>query len=358
MAASRSRPLARAFGGDGRVAAHDQPLAGKLGRADLSQRVLVKQAQREVGAGPQLGDLGRAQRADEPDLALLEVADLRVGEHAAIAHDHGARDPEALRDGGRGGRHGRRVAAVAGVQLDRDRPSVRGADQPVVDLQAAAPAIARVADLRQRAAAPLHIRRGQVVEHVPVGGQVPARERALDPALALQQPVHRSQELALGHRPQVELVGQRGLAEAARCRQLRTRGQQPLADQRHAQIALTAALAREQPLEIKRAQHAQHGGHVPVPQRALDPQSLAGRDQRLAAQHTPDRVDRLRRQMRQVRQRLLAHPRPLAVAAPDQHRLVLAIPMPPLARDHMHRAGLERHCRIIAQQPDGSERYS
>src|SRR5512144_826362 len=35
--------FARAFGGDGRVAAHDQALPGELGRADLGQRVLVKQ---------------------------------------------------------------------------------------------------------------------------------------------------------------------------------------------------------------------------------------------------------------------------------------------------------------------------
>src|SRR3954451_16501971 len=93
---------------------------------------------------------------------------------------------------------------------------------------------------------------------------------------------------------------------------------------------------------------------MPVRKRALDRQRLAGPDQRLPAQHAPDRVDRLRRQMRQVGQRLLAHAVAVAVAAPDQRGLVLAALVTPPARDHMDHRRLPRHHESIAGTADGN----
>ena len=61
--------------------------------------------------------------------------DLGVGQHAAITDDHGVLDPEAL--GPRGAAAGTVAGSpvLPGCTLDRDRPPVGRADQPVVDLQ-------------------------------------------------------------------------------------------------------------------------------------------------------------------------------------------------------------------------------
>ena len=71
---------------------------------------------------------------------------------------------------------------------------------------------------------------------------MPAREGALDPVLAIEQPVHRAQQLRLCHLAQPELALQRGLREPAGHRQLRARADHQLADHRHTQIPLAAAL--------------------------------------------------------------------------------------------------------------------
>ena len=125
------------------------------------------------------------------------MLDLGVGEHAAITDDDRPVDREPVRHCGRAGRHGGRVAGVARVHLDRDRPPVRGADQPVVDLPASALAVPRVPQRGQWTAAALDVAGGQVIQHIPVGGQVALGQRALDPVLALEQPVHRSKQLSL-----------------------------------------------------------------------------------------------------------------------------------------------------------------
>ena len=57
------------------------------------------------------------------------------------------------------------VVQLAREHLDRDRAAPAVAEQPVDDLQRAALAVTRVAELRQRAAAALKIRGRDVVEH-------------------------------------------------------------------------------------------------------------------------------------------------------------------------------------------------
>ena len=76
-----------------------------------------------------------------------------------------------------------RVGGVAGEHPDRDRAARRVGEQPVLDLQRALAAVAGVAARRQRAAAALHPRRGQI-EHrhrpalvVRAGAGGPARPR-------------------------------------------------------------------------------------------------------------------------------------------------------------------------------------
>src|SRR5262249_56113747 len=114
---------AGAVGGQGGVAAGDQPLAGELRAGDLGQVLLIEQGhvQRAV-LGHQLADGGGAQRGDPPVgvLALqlaavfggVEGLDPGAGNHPPVAHhDHlGQAElvPDDLDDLGEGGR-------VAGV---------------------------------------------------------------------------------------------------------------------------------------------------------------------------------------------------------------------------------------------------
>jgi hypothetical protein len=63
----------------------------------------------------------------------------------------------------------------------------------------------------QLTAAPLHVARGQVVQHEPAVFQVPASECLLDPLLAVGEPVHRLKQLGLGDLAQRQLVSKRGL---------------------------------------------------------------------------------------------------------------------------------------------------
>jgi hypothetical protein len=159
---------------------------------------------------------------------------------------------------------------------------------------------------------------------------VAARERALDPLLALQQPVHRLKQLGLLDVAQVELLGQRRLPEAARGRQLGARADQPLHDHRDDQVALATALARDQPLEIERAQHAQHRRHVTVPQRPADLKARVQVDQPPAGELRADALDDLDRQVREVAQVLVPDlALRVAIGAPQQMRRVLLTALAP-----------------------------
>jgi hypothetical protein len=54
---------------------------------------------------------------------LLQVVDLRSRQHAAVADQHHALQREALPQLGDLVRHGRRIAGVARVDLQADRPA-------------------------------------------------------------------------------------------------------------------------------------------------------------------------------------------------------------------------------------------
>src|SRR5215203_4501472 len=76
---------------------------------------------------------------------------------------------------------------------------------------------------------------------------------------------------------------------------------------------------------------------MPGRQRPLDLEGVLGVYERLAGQHPADRVDRLRREVREVRERFLFDLAVLAVRAPQQCRGVLVLPRPSRSRAHMHR---------------------
>ena len=102
------------------------------------------------------------------------------------------------------------------------------------------------------------------------------------------------------------------------------------------------------------AGHRVDGGDVAVRQRPGDRDpGVPGRGEGLALQRGLDRVDHVAGQPRQVRERLVPHPRAVAVGAAQQPRLVLA-PLPLLIGmrtpdpGHVHRSPrLLQHDRIV-----------
>ncbi len=178
---------------------------------DLGQVALVEERGLQRSAGGQLPDRRRPQRADPLQPGRLHfLADARLGEHAAIAHQHHPREAEAPAQLVDLGAQGGGIGGVALEHLHRHRAALRVAQQPEHDLQLAALAVAGVAVMRQRAAAPLQPCRGDVVEYQSAVLEVTLGQTPFDPALALKQPVHRLVEFVFVDLAQVE-----GLAEAA-----------------------------------------------------------------------------------------------------------------------------------------------
>ena len=185
-------PLAGAVGGQHRVAAGDQPLAGVVTGGDLGQVLLIEEAELERPVlGHQLLDRRGAQRGDPPVgirprravLVLVQRGDPGGGDHPAVAdHDHLGQPelvPQHLHDAGERGR----VAGVAGEHPDRDRAAVRVGEQPVLDLQPAFLAVPGVAAGGQRAPGALQPRGRQVEQRHPGRVRLRAQVAAGQPGL-------------------------------------------------------------------------------------------------------------------------------------------------------------------------------
>ena len=93
------------------------------------------------------------------------LADAGLGDHAPIADQHDVREAKTNLQLVDLDREGFGVAGVAVEYLDRQRTAIRGTEQAVNDLQLAFLAVAVIAALGQRAAAPLDIAGADVVEH-------------------------------------------------------------------------------------------------------------------------------------------------------------------------------------------------
>ena len=188
--------LAGAVGGQDRVAAGDQPLAGEVIGGDLREVLLIEEAELERavvghelldGRGAQRGDPPVGVRLRRPVLLLVQGGDPGAGDHAPVPdHDHLGQPellPHHVRDGGeRGG-----VAGVAGEHPDRDRAAFGVGEQPVLDLQLAFLAVPGVAAGGQRAVRAFQPRGRQVEQRHPrrvrFRGEVAAGQPGLDRVL-------------------------------------------------------------------------------------------------------------------------------------------------------------------------------
>ena len=170
--------------------------------------------------------------------------------------------------------HGGRVRRVAVEHLDRHRAALGVAQQPELDLQLAALAVAGVPALGQRTAASFQIHRGEVVKHQGAVLEMPLGQAPLDGVPALEQPVHGGVEIVLAAVFQPQRLGERvargRLGQAPGGGQLGTRIDDPGDDHRQHAPALGRVRAGDRPVQPQLAQRPERGGDMAVGPRAHD----------------------------------------------------------------------------------------
>ena len=164
--------------------------------------------------------------------------------------------------------HGGRVRGVAVEHLHRHRTALGVAQQPELDLQLAALAVARVAAPPQRTAAPFQPHRRQVVKHQGAVLQMPLGQAPLDGVLTLEQPVHGGVKIVLVAVFQPQRLGQRvargRLGQAPGGGQFRAGVQDPGDDHRQHASALGRVRPGDRPIQSQLAQRPEHGRDMAV----------------------------------------------------------------------------------------------
>src|SRR5208337_4528638 len=183
--------------------------------------------------------------------------------------------------------------------------------------------IAAVAELRQFAAPPLQIARGDVVEHQHAFLEVALGEDLLDAGLAAAQKIEGGVELVLVDLAEAEhgaeRVGCRRLAELTRGRELRGRLDDPRHDHGEDQPGPALRSLRQRLVEPEPAHRPEHGGDVTVRQRAGDLEALGSeRHERLAGEHPAQAVDLLIRPVGDIGERARLDLASLAIALTQQ----------------------------------------
>ena len=289
-------PLARPLLGQQRIAAHHEALAGIGVASDLHQVGLVEQRQLHRARLHQRADRRTPQRADPVQPRRPHVlADARLGQHPAVAHQHHPGEPEAAPELVDLRAHGGRVRGVAvehlhlhlHLHLHRHRPALGAAQQSELDLQLAALAVARVATPPQRAVASFQIHRGEVVEHQGAALEMPPGQAPLDGVLTLEQPVHGGVEIVLAAVFQLQRFGERvgrgRPGQAPGGGQFRAGVQDPGDDHRQHAAALRRVGAGDHPVQPQIAQRPEHGGDMAVGLRADDVEGVVEAGHRGAA---------------------------------------------------------------------------
>ena len=188
------------------------------------------------------------------------------------------------------------VAEIALEHFDGDRTAFRRAQETEDDLRPVAAMIAAVAELRQFAAPPLEVARGDVVEHEHAVLEVTLCEGLLDAGLAAAQKVEGGVKLVLVDLAQAqrraEGVGGGRLAQAARGGELGGRLDDPRHDHGEDQLGPALRPLRQHLVKPEPAHCPESGGDMTVRQRAGDPEALfADWNEGLPGQHPAQAVD-------------------------------------------------------------------
>ena len=213
------------------------------------------------------------------------------------------------------------VVQLAGEHLDRDRPARHVAQQPVDDLRQPALPVPRVPQLRQRTRPALEVTRGHVIEHHLTIARGDARRD--DPRSAPGAPAASPSPRRDHPHPRPPPPARSASVDCPRVRTVPSFDPGQITRPRIIAMHRSRSRHGERSSSFassKPAGHRQRRVHVPGRERALDLERVIGAHQRLAGQHPPDRVDRLRREMREVRERFLLDLPALTVGAPQQRR--------------------------------------
>ena len=270
------------FGGERRVAAGDEPLAGIVGVGDLGQVVFVEQA---TAAGRRSSARARMAGARSEVIQPSPPTALSASMRALVIIPRSPTSttsvsPKRSRTVGRGGDEGGRIGGVAGEDLDRDRAAFGVAGEPVFDLVLAGLAVTGVATGGERAAVSFHPRARQVIEHPAAGAEVPAGQGCFDVGLATRRasPSPRTRRRRWRRSTprssaRVVLAHQRVVAS------LEAGPHRPGDDQGERQVTL-AARRSEQLGDAELVGHRRHRGDVAVGQGPFDLPVGAGLDER------------------------------------------------------------------------------
>lgn len=191
----------------------------------------------------QAADRHALERGDPVDAALAAVlVDGLLRHHAAVTDHHHLRQAESLAHALHGGQDGQAVGGVALDHRDGHRAAAHIGQQPVVDLQRAAAAVAAVASTRQGAGAAPEPTRRQVVQYQRALGEVTGGELLLDGVLALEQPVHGGVQVVFIGIDHAEFRGQGGAVPASGGGELGVGVDDPSGDHGQHEVTLAAGL--------------------------------------------------------------------------------------------------------------------
>jgi hypothetical protein len=180
-----------------------------------------------------------------------------------------------------------------------------------------------VARARRRAAAPLHVAGGDVVEHHRAILQVPFGERRLDGGLTFAKPVERGVEVVLVNLAQTEdraqAGGGGGGCECPRGGQFRAGIDDTRGDHGQDEVAATVAGGSDDAVEADFPRGAEDQGGMAMRQRAGDGEGFTiGGDNRTAFEYAAQTLDVGRRPIGEIAERALTDLTVLAVALAQQ----------------------------------------
>ena len=183
--------------------------------------------------------------------------------------------------------HGGRIGRVAGIHLDSDGTALGGAHQGADHLALAALAVAAVAAGGQGTAAALEVGGGDIVEQQGCVLQVTAGQGALDPGLALAEPVQGGEHFVAGDGSEAEDGAEGGAGgvwgEAAGGGELGGGEQEASHDGSESELAGTGGQPVEEAGQAELLAEAEDGGDVAMGEGAADGDGLVEAAERHAA---------------------------------------------------------------------------
>jgi hypothetical protein len=201
--------------------------------------------------------------------------------------------------------HGRGVAGVTRIDLDRHGPPSLVGEQSVED-HGQLLSITVVAEASQGTGLALVVAGARVIEHQPSVLQVASGQLGFYACLSRKEPIKGGVQLIDLRILHPELLGQGGGVPQPRGRKLRAGLDEPLGDHGQYELALTAGLGSDQRRNPELTHGPQDGFHVAMRTRAGDDEGVLGADELVPPQEAAEGLDLLRGPIGEIRESALA----------------------------------------------------